>query len=254
MTGNSTKLVIGIPAYNAERGISDVLSRIVNSVEFDSIVVVDDGSSDRTAESVREFDWVRLIQHDQNRGYGAAQKTICSFFVDDECFDDDDILVFIHADGEMCPEEIPNFCTPLWEDSTLDMVFGSRDLRLARSTGFISRGHRRALWKRATDRMSTAVLNVLLGLSVTTYFGGFRAIKKRAIRQLDVSIFDSGHIFDQQFIAHSRALISMIEVPISNVDNGSISSYSFPRAGLRLAKFAIRARAFRQHMKARKVR
>jgi glycosyltransferase involved in cell wall biosynthesis len=251
VSGARPKLVVGIPAYNAERRIGEVMARIRQSLASDAILVVDDGSRDRTAEIVAGFQGVTLIRHGENRGYGAAQKTLCAAFVDDPRFGDDDILVFIHADGEMRAEEIQQVCRPLLDDPAVDMVFGSRDVRLSRRRGFVAQGQRRPVWKRVIDRGSTAVLNALFGLDVSTYFGGFRAMRKRAVVALDVGALESGHIFDQQLVAYGGALTTMVEVPISNVENGSISSYSLARAGLRLARFAVTASEFRRRVRAR---
>jgi dolichol-phosphate mannosyltransferase len=246
--------VVGIPAYNGERRIAEVLARVRECVKSEAILVVDDGSRDRTAEIVAGFEDVTLIRHPQNRGYGAAQKTLCAAFVENPRFGDDDILVFIHADGEIRAEEIADVCRPLLDDPAVDMVFGSRDARLARRSGFASHGQRRPVWKRLIDRSSTAVLNALFGLRVSTYFGGFRAMRKRAIRILDVEPLENGHTFDQQLIAYAGALTAMVEVPISNVENGSISRYPLAQAGIRLAKFAMTAPEFRQRVRARRRR
>lgn len=254
MSGPLISIAVGIPAYNGERRIGEVIALVRKHVKAEAILVVDDGSRDRTAEIVAALEDVTLIRHPQNRGYGAAQKTLCAAFLHDPRFDEDDILVFIHADGEMRADEIADLCQPLLDDPAVDMAFGSRDVRLARRAGFVGAGQRRPVWKRVIDRASTAVLNALFGLRMTTYFGGFRAMRKRTIRMLQVDALESGHIFDQQLIAYAGALTTMVEMPISNVENGSVSRYSLVQAGIRLARFAMTAPEFRRSVRARRRR
>jgi glycosyltransferase involved in cell wall biosynthesis len=120
-----TSLSIVIPAYNEEQGITEIAQRVlavvpllskvgVNAVE---LLIVDDGSSDRTAEVVRNIEGVRLIEHPQNRGYGAALKT---GFGQSQ----GDLIGFLDADGTYPPEFFPNLCEVALSGS--ELVIGSR--------------------------------------------------------------------------------------------------------------------------------
>ncbi len=78
-----TTLSVVIPAFNEESGIADISQRVLATharlrdvgVDDLELLVVDDGSSDQTAEIARRIAGVNLIQHPHNRGYGAALKT-----------------------------------------------------------------------------------------------------------------------------------------------------------------------------------
>lgn len=113
-------LSIIIPAYNEEQGIASTLSQLKSVMEeTDSpyeIVVVDDGSTDGTAEAVQQQDGVRLVQHYSNRGYGAAIKTGIRQA-------DHDWIAIIDADGTYPPSAIPIL---LAQSSEYDMVVGAR--------------------------------------------------------------------------------------------------------------------------------
>ncbi len=117
-------LSVVIPAYNEEEGIAEIVERVLamrppleeEGVELE-LIVVDDGSHDRTAEIVRGYDDVRLLQHNPNRGYGAALKT--GF-----CAARGNLLGFLDADGTYPPESFPTLCREISQGA--DLVVGSR--------------------------------------------------------------------------------------------------------------------------------
>lgn len=220
-----TRVLVGIPAYNAERSILEVLRR-VHQQPIDGIVVVDDGSADRTAEILRSLDFVQPLFHGQNRGYGAAQKTISDHFRR-WAGSERDILVFMHADGEMLPEEIPVLVAPFHNDPLTEVVFGSRMLMQAdkerKSPGHVDR----PTWKVILDSIATYGQNLVYGAGLSTYFGGFRAVRASVLDKLDYGACNDKHFFDQELLVKMISNgVSITEVPVSNVENGSISNYS----------------------------
>ena len=124
---NSYSLSVVIPAYNEESGISAVLKRVIDirdtlqsyGINGPEVLVVDDGSHDRTAEIVNSYssDGVRLVRHPSNRGYGAALKT--GF-----CNASGNLLAFLDADGTYPPEHLPDLCRAIVNGA--DLVIGSR--------------------------------------------------------------------------------------------------------------------------------
>lgn len=124
MTEQTPMLSVVIPAYNEEDGIAEIVERVL-AVEPAlekigvalELLVVDDGSKDRTAEIVRGYPAVRLLQHNPNRGYGAALKT--GF-----CAASGDLLGFLDADGTYPPESFPALCEAALAGA--DVVVGSR--------------------------------------------------------------------------------------------------------------------------------
>jgi glycosyltransferase involved in cell wall biosynthesis len=127
-------LSIIIPAYNEQGGIGSTLvelKRVMSRQKLEhEIIVVDDGSTDGTAEAVRQHQEVRLIQHHTNRGYGAALKTGIRQAIHDW-------IAIIDADGTYPPDALPRL---LDEMEHCDMVVGTRDL------GGVPKARRPAKW------------------------------------------------------------------------------------------------------------
>src|SRR5215216_3042372 len=123
-----TSLSVVTPALKKENGIDAILERVlaeraglaeVGIDEFE-VIVVDDGSKDRTADRIRAYSDVRLIQHSVNRGYGAALKTGFNAATGD-------LLAFLDADGTYPPESFPELCKAI-EQHDADLIIGSRML------------------------------------------------------------------------------------------------------------------------------
>ncbi|MGD1994228.1 MAG: glycosyltransferase family 2 protein, partial [Anaerolineae bacterium] len=122
---HSSVLSVVIPAWNEEDGIEAIMERVLAvrpalaqvGVSDLELIVVDDGSADRTAEIVAAYDGARLIRHEVNRGYGAALKTGFNAA-------SGDLLAFLDADGTYPPENFPQLCQEALAGA--DLVVGSR--------------------------------------------------------------------------------------------------------------------------------
>ncbi len=122
-----TRLSVVIPAYNEEDGIAEIAHRVLavakdlTTVGVDNLelLVVDDGSSDRTVEIAESIDGVTLIQHPQNKGYGGALKTGFSQA-------QGELIGFLDADGTYPPEYFPQLCKEALNGSE----FQGRSLRV----------------------------------------------------------------------------------------------------------------------------
>lgn len=122
---NQITLSIIIPAYNEEDSVAEIIERVLATknalvdagVNHLELLVVDDGSVDKTAEIVQRYHEVILVQHHPNRGYGAALKTGLAM-------SSGDYAAFLDADGTYPPEYFPQLCQKLF--SGYDLVIGSR--------------------------------------------------------------------------------------------------------------------------------
>lgn len=169
-----TTLSVVIPAYNEEDGIAEIAHRVLSvkdnlakvGVDGLELIVVDDGSSDRTVEIANSIDGVRLIQHEQNRGYGGALKTGFSRAKGE-------LIGFLDADGTYPPEYFPNLCEKALEGA--DLVIGSR-MAGAESEMPITR--------RIGNFFFANLLSILGRRRVTDSASGMRVFKKSILDQI----------------------------------------------------------------------
>lgn len=169
-----TTLSVVIPAYNEEDGIAEIAHRVLSvkdelakvGVDGLELLVVDDGSSDRTVEIADSIDGVRLIQHEQNRGYGGALKTGFSRAKGE-------LIGFLDADGTYPPEYFPNLCKEALNGA--DLVIGSR-MAGAESEMPITR--------RIGNFFFANLLSILGRRRVTDSASGMRVFKKSILDQI----------------------------------------------------------------------
>ena len=120
-----TTLSVVIPAYNEEAGIADIARRVLTvkealaevGVDELELIVVDDGSKDKTAQIASQINGVKLIRHTKNRNYGGALKT---GFANAK----GELIGFLDADGTYPPEYFPQLCQAIFEGA--DLVVGTR--------------------------------------------------------------------------------------------------------------------------------
>lgn len=158
---NTSRVSVVIPAYNEEVVINTILTSLKNISEVDEIVVVDDGSSDRTVEIAASFPGVRLVCHPYNIGNGAAVKSGIRVATGD-------IIVLMDADGQHPPEEIPHL---LQHVGQFDMVVGAR-------TAASEAARHRAL----ANGMFNWYASYIVGYRVPDLTSGFRALRTPVAR------------------------------------------------------------------------
>jgi glycosyltransferase involved in cell wall biosynthesis len=197
-------LSIVIPAYNEERAIGAVLERMravgpaLQEAGFTDweVIVVDDGSRDRTAEIVSAYPEVRLIRHPVNRGYGAALKTGFAHARGEW-------LAFLDADATYPPESLPDLYRAA-RASGADMVVGSR---MGRAESEMPLVRRIGNWGFAF------LLRVLGSAAISDSASGMRLLRREILERLYP--LPDGLNFTPAMSA--RAIyegLRMIEVPI----------------------------------------
>jgi glycosyltransferase involved in cell wall biosynthesis len=166
-----TVLSIVIPAYNEENGIAEIASRVLLvepalrkiGVDRLELLIVDDCSQDRTAETARNIPGVNLIRHAQNKGYGAALKTGFSRA-------SGELIGFLDADGTYPPEYFPQLCQAALNGT--ELVIGSR------MTGEDSK---MPITRRVGNLFFAALLTLLSHQKVTDSASGMRVFKREIL-------------------------------------------------------------------------
>ncbi|HHV65895.1 MAG TPA: glycosyltransferase family 2 protein [Peptococcaceae bacterium] len=178
------KVLIGLPAYNEEVGIAQVLKGIEYFRQISryniEVLVVNDGSSDQTAQVVKNFafehDYLTLINHSQNKGLGEAVQTILRYAVQN--LEDDDILVTMDADNTHSPFLIESMIAMLLSYD-LDMVVASRF-----TTGGCELGLK--MLRKLYSRGARCFFKVFFPIkNLNDYSSGFRAYRVRIIKEAE---------------------------------------------------------------------
>ena len=161
MKQSLNKIFVVIPALNEEKNISLVLDKF-RDYKYE-VVVVDDGSTDKTAGIVRQYSGVYLVQHLINRGMGAALQTGNEFALKMQA----DIIVHFDADGQMQAKDIAEIIEPL-SSGEFDITLGSR---------FLGKASNIPWFKKYVLQPPARIINFLFtGLWLTDVHNGFRAM------------------------------------------------------------------------------
>lgn len=166
------RTLTAIPVYNEARHVERVLRQVRRYSP--EILVVDDGSTDGTAELLARERNVTIITHRQNQGYGAALISAFGY----ACDHNYDVLVSMDCDGQHEPGRIAVLLEAIHD---ADIVSGSRYLRDFRQDTLPPRD------RMQINRQITQELNDSFGLNLTDAFCGFKAYRVRALRQLDIT-------------------------------------------------------------------
>lgn len=201
------EVVALIPAYNEEENIGDVVRRARRYVDL--VIVVDDGSRDRTAERAAEAG-AFVIRHHVNMGYGAAVKTLIKAAI----AADARFAVQLDADGQHNPDEIPRFLEALRGGA--DFVVGDRF------------GVSKVPFYR---RVGISVIRLglrLMGVKIRDPENGFRGYSRRALEYLDKNLEETWMgISAQAVYMATRGGLKVATVP-TVVTYGGDTSSEFP--------------------------
>jgi glycosyltransferase involved in cell wall biosynthesis len=201
------KLSVVIPAYNEERTVAETIQR-VKTVDLDGldveIVVVDDGSKDRTREILQTIPGIRVVLHERNSGKGAAVKSGFRAATGD-------IVLIQDADLEYDPQDYGALLQPI-VDGRVEAVMGSRFL--LERLKFFGEGAKSPFFSHYIgNKPIVAITNGLYRHSATDYEGGLKAFSKRIVDSIpiDANEFE----YDNELICKLlRRGYRIAEVPI----------------------------------------
>jgi len=223
-----TTLSVVIPAFNEERAIPGILQRVLSlrsplaqfGISGPEVIVVDDGSQDRTAEIVRSFQGVSVIRHPENRGYGAALKTGLAKA-------NGELVAFLDADGTYPPERFPQLCREALAGA--DLVIGSRmsgdesDMPLVRRIGNV---------------LFTGLVNLMGNRRVRDCASGMRVVRREALPRL-YPLPDGLNFTPIMSLRAIHEGLTLVEVPIPYRERVGQSKLRVVRDGLRYAQSIV---------------
>jgi glycosyltransferase involved in cell wall biosynthesis len=185
---NSKKIVVVMPAYNAEKTLERTCSALPREF-IDEIILVDDGSKDSTAQLALDLGLVTFV-HRKNLGYGRNQKT---------CYREAlargaDIVVMVHPDYQYSPRLIISLAG-LVAYGEYDAAIGSRILGVGAMKGGMP------VYKYIANRFLTLIQNLLLNHKLSEYHTGYRAFSRRVLESLPLEANRDDFVFDNQMLS-----------------------------------------------------
>ena len=215
---NEKKIVIVLPAYNAEKTLLRTLAEIPK--EFTStIILVDDASKDNTVAVAKDAGLI-VFRHEKNMGYGANQKT---------CYTQAlalgaDLVVMLHPDHQYDAKVIPQMIKPILAGEA-DAVFRSRML------GGLPLEGGMPWWKYVANVFLTAFANIVFRRYLTEIHSGFRAYSRKYLETVRFMENSNDFVFDTEIIAQGmNCKLIFREVPIVTRYFPEASSINFWRS------------------------
>jgi len=187
---SNKKLIVIMPAYNAEKTLRQTYAELPHEY-VDDVILVDDASSDRTVRIANEMG-IKTIVHEKNMGYGANQKTCYREALKHGA----DIIVMLHPDYQYSPRLVTAMASMI-VSGHYDVVLGSRILGGNALKGGMP------LYKYIANRFLTFVENLILGAKLSEYHTGYRAFTRDVIETLPLEENSDDFVFDNEMIAQA---------------------------------------------------
>jgi glycosyltransferase involved in cell wall biosynthesis len=195
------KLTVLMPVYNEENTLSEIIDRVLKTKLVYELIIVNDGSQDNSREILKTFEnnkIIKVIDHDKNRGKGAAVVTAMKAATGD-------VMLIQDADLEYDPRDYQHLLKPL-EEGIADVVFGSRFLGGARRPILF--------WNMVANKILTLFTNVLYNNILTDMETGYKVFRKEIIEGMTIHAksFDFEPEFTSKLLKRN---VKLYEVPIS---------------------------------------
>jgi len=213
------RIIAVLPAYNAERTLAATIADFPPG-SVDEILLVDDGSKDRTVEIAHQIG-IKVIVHPQNRGYGGNQKTCYQYALENGF----DIVVMIHPDYQYDSRVIPH-AVGIIELGICDVILGNR---VRTRSEAVACGM--PWWKYFANRGLTLFENVALGQNLGEFHSGFRVYRRSVLETIPFHRNSDDFVFDTQFLVQAVRFgfrLGDVPVPVRYFDEAS--SINFRRS------------------------
>ena len=204
MSQRDYTVTVVIPAYNEEQTIRAILERVAATGIPNEIVVVDDGSTDRTRQILEELaqqqavPGLKIFYHERNQGKGAALRTAFQHATGD-------VIIIQDADLEYDPRHYPELLQPI-DEGLADVVYGSRFLGAPRRPILF--------WNMVANKILTLVTNILYNTILSDMETGYKVFKREVVT--DMPLHARSFDFEPEFTAKVlKRGYRIFEVPIA---------------------------------------
>ncbi|MCX7929283.1 MAG: glycosyltransferase family 2 protein [Chlorobi bacterium] len=231
------KIVVVLPAYNAERTLERTYAEIPHHI-VDEVILVDDASRDRTVDLARRIGIRHIVVHERNRGYGGNQKTCYRHALELGA----DIIIMLHPDYQYTPKLILPMASII-ASNVYPVVLGSRILGNGARKGGMP------LYKYIANRVLTFVQNLFTGAKLSEYHTGYRAFSSNVLRSIRLNANSDDFVFDNEMLSqiiYAGFEVAEITCPTRYFDEASsINFWRSVRYGLGVLRVSV------QHVLAR---
>ena len=217
------RFLTALPVFNEVNHVGDVLTEVRRYSP--NVLVVNDGSTDGTADLLARIEGIDCVHHSHNMGYGAALRTAFDYAVEHGF----KVLVTIDCDGQHEPRRIPRFVAAC---AGWDIVSGSRYLKEYAGDS-VPPPERRHI-----NELLTAEINRRLGLKLTDAFCGFKAYRVESLKKLHIT--ETGYAMPLEVwvqAAQARLRIRELPVPLIYLDEKRSFGGSLDNAEIRLRHY-----------------
>lgn len=178
-----------MPAYNASQTVEKTFGEIPFPL-VDEVILCDDASKDNTIEVAKNLGIKHLIVHEENKGYGANQKSLYKKALEQG----GDIIIMLHPDYQYTPKLIPTMCNIIGDD-LYQVVLGSRILGKGALKGGMPK------YKYIANRFLTLIQNILIRSKLSEFHTGYRAFSREVLESIKFENNNDDFVFDNEMLS-----------------------------------------------------
>lgn len=186
---NSKKIVVVMPAYNAEATLEKTYAEIPRDI-VDEVILVDDCSRDNTVAEAKKLGIEHVISHEKNTGYGGNQKSCYNKALELNA----DIVIMLHPDYQYTPMLIPSIAHII-ANNLYPVVLASRILGKGALKGGMP------VYKYIANRFLTLFENIMINYKLSEYHTGYRAFNREVLESINYNANSDDFVFDNQMLS-----------------------------------------------------